>query len=238
MAEEQPLNQYKPLREFLDDAHHNTKATEQNINELFHKLDLINKKYSELIGLLNYSKEWFLIFFVMRSHSSLLAGSTLATSAQLPDSYGAMRSLLENTLYAFYLWKHKDLIETWLRRQEDKEAKKRVRDSFKHGKMLAELKNINKKYGEIYEQIYEDSIDLGAHPNVHSILANIERIDKDKTIIHRLKYFNPDSPIIDLSIKRLCQSGVISIKIYGIIWSHRLKLTNFFQELEEIEKGL
>jgi len=233
-----PLDEYRPLRTFLDDAHHNTKVVEQDFGVLFQKLDAISRAYSQLIGLLDFSSDWFLVFFVLRSHSSFLAGATLATSTQVPDSYGAARSVLENTIYAFYLWRHKDLLETWIKRQEDDDTKKRVRDSFKHGTMLTELEQYDGQYGKVYRQLYEDTIDMGAHPNVNSILSNIEIIEDDKSIVHRLKYFNPDSPIIDLGLKRLCQCGVISQKIYGMIWYDRLKLTDYLHQLTQIEMGL
>ena len=60
---EKAFNPYKPLSEFLDNAHHNTKVAEQNQHELFTKIDDINKTYADLIGLLDFSKEWFVVFF-------------------------------------------------------------------------------------------------------------------------------------------------------------------------------
>ncbi len=234
----QSFKEPKPLREFLDGAHNNTKATEQNKNELFKKLDDINMAFAYLNSLLDFTSDWFLVFFVLRSHSSFLAAATLSASTQLPDSYSGMRSVLENALYGFFLWKHKDLIDPWLRRQENDKARQRVRNEFKYGNMMRELKATSDTLGKMFETLYNDTIDYGAHPNVASVISNIKQISEEDTITHVLKYFNADSPYLDLSLKHLCRIGLLALHIFGIIWNDRLKLTDYSQTLERLKKGL
>ncbi len=235
---DQSFKKTKSLRNFLDDAHRNTKATEQNKDLLFKKMDDINKTFGYLNSLLDFSNDWFLVFFVLRSHSSFLAAATLSASTQLPNSYGAMRSVLENALYGFYLWRHKDLIEPWLRRQENDQTRQRVRNEFKHGNMMRELKSTSERLGKMFEMLYNYTIDYGAHPNVASIISNFEQNREEDKVTIVLKYFNPDSPYLDLSLKQLNRIGLLALQIFGVIWNDRLKLTSYFQKMESLRKGL
>ena len=235
---DQSFKKTKPLKEFLEDAHLNTKATEQNKNQLFKKLDDISMTFADLNSLLDFSDDFFSIFFVLRSHSSFFAAATLSASTQLPDNYGAMRSVLENALYGFYLWKHKDLIEPWLRRQENDQTRKKVRDEFKITKIMCELESTDERLGEIFKNLYNFTIDNGAHPNVNSMISSLEEIREEKTITFKIKYFNSDSPYLDLSLKQLARIGLLALHIFGLIWHDRLKLTSYFQKLESLKAGL
>ena len=228
----------KSLREFVDAAYINSKATEQVKNTLFKKLDEINMAFVYLNSLLDFSNNWFPVFFVLRAHSSFLAAATLSISTQLPDSYGAMRSVLECALSGFYLWKHDELIEPWLRRHENEDTRRKVRREFSHAKMIRELKAASKNLGEKCESLYIDTIDYGAHPNVGSVLPNLEQIKNEAAITHVMKYFNADSPYLDVALKQLCRIGVMALHIYGIIWNDRLKITDFYQMMSKLQAGL
>jgi hypothetical protein len=230
------INPYKEFKEYIKDAFNNIKVTEEKYKELFDKIELINRTFYELIEFLNNSKDWFIILFVLRAHSSFLSAAILSTSTQLPDSYGSMRSIIENTLYGFYIWKHKEYSLTWLIRHKDENTRKDVRDLFKYNLLIAELKKTNKKYGEIFDYFYKDTIDYGAHPNVASILTNMDQIKSGDKMIQSLKYFNPDPVFLESTLKQLFKIGFFSLKIFCIVWYKRLKIAGFIDKIENIEK--
>ena len=56
------------LREFLDTGHHNTLATQQKKPAEFQKLDAIHNCFTDLVGLLDFSADWFVVYLYFYSY--------------------------------------------------------------------------------------------------------------------------------------------------------------------------
>src|SRR6266700_5086450 len=123
------------ITKFFDVARVNQYATFANLKPEFQKLVAIDKAFRKLIDSLNHSKDWFAAFFVLRAHSNFLAAARLAASAQVPETFAALRSCLENGLYGHYIAKNPAARETWLRRHDDDVHKKAMRGEFQLTKL-------------------------------------------------------------------------------------------------------
>ena len=178
-----PINwEADEVTRFFDVARTNEYATFSNFQpEVIRFLD-IDKQYRKVVDALNFSKDWFAGFFVLRAHSNLLAAARLAWSGQIPECYALLRSCMENALYGLYLANNPNSRETWLRRHDSEDHKKKLRQEFKISSMLDLLKTFNKKEGEVAELLYERTIDCGAHPNELGLMQTLQTYEKSGNV--------------------------------------------------------
>ena len=121
---------YDEISKFFNTDRGNEFATFANIKGEIQHLIHIDALYRKVINGLNYSKDWFASFFVLRAHSNYLAACRMCWSGQIPECYALLRSCLENALYGIYLANDPDSRETWFRRHDSDKHKKKVRNEF------------------------------------------------------------------------------------------------------------
>jgi hypothetical protein len=116
------------ISNLFDVARGNEYATFANLKGEVNRLIDLDTSYRKVIEGLNHSKEWFVGFFVLRTHSNFLAACRMGWSGQIPECYALLRSCLENALYGLYLARNPKSRETWLRRHDSDAHKKKVKD--------------------------------------------------------------------------------------------------------------
>ena len=223
---------------FLDKVRENSFATFVQSKELLERLININGIFYSAIEYMNYSKNWFELFFFLRTHSSFLASIGLAVGTEIPEAYMVLRGVLENSLYGLYIHKKPELAEIWLMRHESEANKKAVKEKFKIGDMLSLLENLDPKLGKIGRSLYERTIDYGAHPNERSLSSMLKQSRKEKDIEFKLNYLTDDPIVIELCLKSSAQIGVLCLKILELILPERFQITGLSEKLDIVSKGL
>ena len=180
------------ISNLLDAARNNEFSTFANLRSETSRLIDIDLSFRKVIDGLNHSNDWFAAFFVLRAHSNFLSACRMSMSGQIPESYALLRSCLENALYGVYLARNPDLRETWLRRHDSDEHKKKVRNEFKIGSMLDCAKSIDSKEGEVAKQLYDLTIDYGAHPNERALMQSLQMEEKGDNIEFMSIYLDAD----------------------------------------------
>jgi len=115
---------------FIDNTRLNSFASYANLRSEYGKLAEVDGVFRKLVKNLINTKDWFAAFFLLRAHSAFLAGAHLGMSGQAAEAYASLRVCLENGLYGLYLSRNSASQETWLRRHDSEEAKRRVRSEF------------------------------------------------------------------------------------------------------------
>lgn len=226
------------ITNFFDNARNNEFATFVILKNDVQRLTKIDALYRTVIDGLNHSHDWFAGFFILRAHSNYLASCRLSLSGQIPESYALLRSCLENALYGLYLAKNPDSRETWLRRHDGDEQKQKVRDEFKIGTMLTLAKEINKKEGEAAQELYDRTIDYGAHPNELALMQTLHIKEGEKKVEFKIVYLEGVSEQLALVLKTTAQIGVCSISLLRDIYKKRYDILGVTNILDNLKKGL
>ena len=226
------------ISKFFDNARMNEYATFANIQEEIHRLINIDALYRKIINGLNRSKYWFAGFFVLRTHSSYLAACRMCWSGQIPACYALLRSSLENALYGAYLSDNKDSQETWLRRHDSEEHKKKVRNEFKIRTMLDLAIQKNRKDGEVAVKLYDRTIDFGAHPNERALMQTLKMTKQCETVEFKMAYLEGDSDQLQLALKTTAQVGVCALSLFRPVYKERFDILGITDSLYDIKKGL
>lgn len=240
MALPEPPNGWSDdeITKFFDDLRNNTYATYANLQSRFQKLVEIDSAFRKLIEGLQYSQDWFAIFFLIRAHSNYLAAASLSSSGQMPEAYSVLRSCIENGLYGLYLSKNPNSRETWLRRHDNDSTKKRVRKEFKVGTLLKLFSSIDSKEGQIANTLYERTIDYGAHPNELALMQTLHIKKDPDNIKFGVSYTEDDSNKFQFALKTTAQIGVCVLGIYRFIYKERSDLIGLTDSLEVLREGL
>jgi hypothetical protein len=229
------------LSQFIDDAVINTYSTFLNLKLEYNILNRIHIIYKIIADSLKINdvkniSEWFSSFFLIRSHSAYLAAVRLSLSAQVPESYMVLRGCLENALYGIYFSRNQELSKIWLQRHKSEEFKKRVRNEFTSGKLLKFLESIDKDNYIIASELYDKTIDCGAHPNPRSLFQTMD-IGKENDSVS-IDYFITNTIPMQLCLKSCAQIGICSIDIFRNVYNKIFDSLGITAKLLPLKNGL
>ncbi len=112
-------------------------------------------------------------FFLMRSHAAFRAGCMLAMGGHNTETFPIIRNCLEYALYALHVNRNPRLGEVWLRRHESESTEAKVRQEFKHSKIMKTLEEVDSHAFKVAGSLYQRTIDFGGHPNERAITSSM-----------------------------------------------------------------
>lgn len=106
-----------------------------------------------------------------QAHSAFLGAVRFSLAGQVHVAYMALRGCIESALYAFIMKKQPSSQEAWVNRKTNRSL---CRNIFNANTILPLLKEVDPPLGQIVEEIYQTTIDRGAHPNVLSLGSHVD----------------------------------------------------------------
>lgn len=222
------------ISKFIENAIHNTYATFNNLKPQHTRLNEINCIFEKILQNLDNTSDWFISFFFFRSHSAFLAGVRLTMSGQIPEAYMVLRGCLENALYALYLKRHPEDQKTWIRRHNDEKSKKKVQREFAIRKILNYLQSEHNSLYLRTNELYEKTIDLGAHPNPKGLFSMLRKSGNGENVFFESIYLSEHSPPLQACLKSCSQIGVCSLMMFRRIYKERFDLLELSSLLDDL----
>lgn len=156
------------------------------------------------------------VFFLVRSHGAYRAACGLTAAGQTQDAILVLRGTLEAALYAFFFAKRPAMLEGWLNRQAGHEAKKWVRRELTMTVLWGELDTADPTFCQEAKDLYERTIDYGAHPNVYAVLSGgtVEDTSEDTSLSAQIEYFHTgESFHFKFAVLNCIQIGLASLNL-------------------------
>jgi hypothetical protein len=230
--------QDRPLFTFIEDCWNNSIAVAGNKNVVALRLAAVDKIFDDfhnVIKLENIS-QFVPAFLCMRAFSAYRASAMVGLC--LPtDGYALQRSCLENAGYARLIADDSTLSESWLRRDDGEDSRKLIRRTFTQTAIRDSIAAKDTKLSEIYQALYERSIDFGAHPNEKAVTSSLVK-DSLKTKAIQFKLLMGDGPALDHSLRSAAQVGVCALKVFGTIFKTQFDNEGFSLLTEQAAQGL
>ena len=232
------------LSEFIKFAYENSFATFVNKKYDFELLGKIDGTFRFLIRHLSDVNDEVLLptLMVYRSCHSYLGSARLSTSCQVTESYMVQRGCLESALYGLYFYKNPESQETWLKRHDDEESFKKVRGNFTATNLFKLLKDMSPEIHRIAKNLYDETINFGAHPNPNAILSNltISEMENPKGITRKIEphIMTVDPVVIWACIKTNIEIGICTLDIFGLIFSERYQIMDIPKKIEKHKEDL
>jgi hypothetical protein len=151
-------------------------------------LDAVDSLYMDFFRDAGGIKPGTTSILLLNAHASLRAAIRLAFSGQLLPVFMTLRGSIESALYANAMVGNPELQDVWLKRDSDDKARRTCRKEFSSGKMFHYLsKAHNREFSDRLREIYDSTIDFGAHPNNRSLMSST-RIEELDTGEHALNF--------------------------------------------------
>jgi len=225
------------LGTFLADAHHNVAATIANLRPQYNALAAIDQVFCDIIENLNHSPEFIAGFFLIRTHSSFRGAARMCLSGQVAETYMALRSCLESALYGLYVASNTNRQKIWLRRHDDDESCRRVRNEFSIRNVLNHLRSVDSRTHDIAQSLYDRTIDYGGHPNERAVSTQIKTESVGSRIEFTAEYFLCGDLPHQVSLKSTAQTGICCLDIFCDVFRDRYRILGVDTRLDEIRKG-
>src|SRR5574341_521598 len=226
------------ITDFIDNTRFNSYATYTNLRTEYNKLTEVDNVFRELINNLNNTKDWFTALFVLRAHSSFLAGSHLGMSGQAPESYAMLRLCMENGLYGLHIHKNPETCEIWLKRHDSAEAKRRVQNEFTIKRLFETITACDRKEAKLAKDLYDWCIDFGGHPNESAFTQSLKMDEGHKVVKFDIIYLTGDEITLRCSLKIAAQVGASVLGIFKIVFKERYDITGLTNKLYKARHGL
>jgi len=96
----------------------------------------------------------------------------------------------------------------------------------------------NRKKHYIAKDLYEMTIDYGAHPNEYAFMSLMSQSKDEQKVDFKMYYLIGDSSPFRLCLKNSARIGVCSLYIFKLIYRHRFDILRISDKLEKLKKGL
>lgn len=217
-----PKWRWDGLSAFWEQAHQNRWATFVRAPAWFNQLQTIDQLY---VGL---ADEWVdppddvTPHLALRSGACFRAAAEHACAGQLAEIFPSLRAALEHAGYALFMRRKPRTIVRWLGRSENAKARQEAREVFSAGSIRREIRAADPWLGELYKSLYEMTIDLGAHPNLDAIAANIDAIPMPGGGRHMLQiYLHADAERIKFGLARVFEASVCALCTIRLVFPER-----------------
>ncbi len=229
------------LTEFFDKARFSawdTFAQEHYRSWVFSLIE-IDKLFLDLINSLNdKNQNAFEGLMLLSSHAAFRASAEFAMQGRTAETMGLNRNVIEYAAYAVYFFANPELVEVWSTREDSHENRKAVRHRFKFNKMKDAICMLDTCIGKSIERLYDETIDLGAHPNESALFRRL-LLDKNsdtKKVTMAIKYLQGGEPAHIDTLRVTVETGVSVLECFGLIYSEEYDNKKLSVQLEQIKK--
>jgi hypothetical protein len=218
------------LFQFIEDAWNNAIATVGNKNVIAARLTAIDAIFEDIQNCLKPATINQIVptFLLLRAFGSYRSAAMLSLS--LPtDSFPLQRSCLESAGYAQLIAVTPELSKLWLMRNEDEKSRKR----FTNAAVRDAIEAADPQLAKIYQELYERTIDFGAHPNEKAITGNLM---KESLGTENIRYLMlpGDSIMLDHGMRTCAQVGICALKVLSLIFVDQFAALNIKERVDKI----
>jgi len=156
------------------------KATSENIDDhfkqppdLMHLVTQMDEIFQDEIFAHEFDASPYAGFLAMNSYTILLSAVRQALSGHTVTIFPLVRTALESACYAYLIAHDKKAENMWLNRNKSNSALEHCRKNLTVQKAKTHLMPLYPDMANFVKQLYDASIDHGAHPNRKAVFMNV-----------------------------------------------------------------
>ena len=227
------------LSEYFSMSYQNRIASFVNKSDAYQKFLDIDSCFAKISEAWTNPRPIVPALLLIRAHCAYRAACEAALAGQTVEAFIMIRALLEASGYAAHISINAGLDEIWLRRHDsDPKHLKAAKDEFTVGKVRSSIEKRDKHTASRFINLYDTSIEFGAHPNERSISGNLDKIDHQDSVVFNLKMLQGDGVALDHALLTVARAGVCSLDILQIPFGARFELLGVRKRALELRTGL
>jgi len=207
------------LSKVLKSAEYNTLISTKNYGKIY---GLLVSTYELLLDAERAIKyrvhpnDIFPAFLFLKVHSSFLASIRTILSGQAVEAHPIMRLMIEQAWYGLYIKldpKPPKRRKIWLNRNDSEAGKKRCRREFTIANVRKAHKAVDPEVSAQLGELYEHTIDYGAHPNQYGVFSNLNQDNTSGKLKYSVGMLAFDMPVTMMSIRITIAIAIGYLKI-------------------------
>lgn len=226
------------LTAYLEGAQRNRYASFVRKRDEFDKLLAIDTLVLEFLKDWENPKPFLELQLLFRAHSAFRVSCQNALAGQVVETFGSCRLCLEFAAYATLILSRPELGEVWLSRHDDETSLKAVRNAFTVKALREAIASFDQKLARIFGELYETSIDFGAHPNERGFSASALMEEMPGKTKYSQIYMHGDPLTLSLGLKNAARVGMMLAHLASIILPERAIKIEFAKRAPELSEGL
>ena len=155
-----------------------------------------------------------------------------------------MRSCLEYAGYALEIFADPGMADTpsreelFVNRHADAASMKAQKEEFKIGKIVQTITAYDQKLANIFQSLYQRSIDYGGHPNPNGMFSamSIDKEDNKLSSITTLALTVEPLPL-QMAMRSAAQVGLISLYIFEQMFKAKFELLGVRAEMQALRQA-
>ena len=229
---------------YFKDAEYNDRATAANFPVVFDLLKRVHgcfERVEEITSNDSGATRILSRFLLVRAHSTFLAACRLTMSGQIGEAHVLNRAAIEQAWYALHIakdpepWKR---AEIWLRRNESADAKASCKAEFTVAKVRATHSSLDVGNAKDLSELYELTIDFGAHPNQMGVLGSIRRVEDAEKVVYNVGILAPNTLGVMAAIRMTIAIAIGVFRVFRVIYPERFAIVGLDGEIASLVAAL
>ena len=162
----------------------------------------------------------------------------LAMGGQVTESFMVNRVVLENGLYALHIYKNKTAGDIWLNRHRDNQSLRRSKQEFTYQHVIETFKAVNNDIATVADNLYQRTIDFGAHPNERAVTSEIQIVDEAGKQTIKQTYLAGGTLPQTHALKSSAQIATCSLYAFREIYKERFDILGLTERVDNLRNKL
>lgn len=226
------------LSTFFRDAEINTRVTMAKYPDVYRLLQRLDQAFWTVADTFEHDNAQLVPrFLFVRAYSAYLAACRLGMSGQLMEARPVLRLGLECAWYALHVAADPapyQRAEVWLQRNDNAEAAKRCRKEFTVTNVRATHETRDAETAADVRRLYDELIDLGAHPNQLGTLAAARCIQERERVGFDMGILYAEELPVMFTLRQAVAVGVGALKICRLVYAERFAIVGLDGKIDAL----
>lgn len=158
----------------------------------------------------------------------------MALAGQVVEFCLVVRSMLESCGYCLLICERPALEDVFLARHANGTEMAAQKKAFTKGKIRGAIAKHNEKLADYYDELYQHTIDFGAHPNPHALFGSSELNKHEGNTYFKSFALSDDPLMIEFALKLTTQSGLVSLSVLYYVFTQRFNSLDISNEIHSL----
>jgi hypothetical protein len=170
----------------------------------------------------------------LRCQYSYKAAAGMAFSGQVVETFIMMRSCLEYAGYALAMYHDPTLESVFMNRHVSAQGMRAQKRKFRVSEVKKVIVLFDARLADIFNDLYERSIDFGGHPNPHATMSTVQMPDDPLNRSFMAVALSTDEKVLRHAMKSVAQVGLTALFMFQNIFKARFEVLGIRAEMDRL----
>jgi hypothetical protein len=220
------------LQKFLDTIHANQQANRVNFPQWYAIIERIDECFVRAGKNLTNPKPVITGNLLLRCQYAFKTGAGMALAGQVVEVFVMLRSALEYAGYCLTIYETPALENVFIGRHMSASEMRAQKEAFKISAIRAAIRRHDEKLAELFDDLYQRSIDFGGHPNPHGSFSAMVLDDSGGEAGMTTLAISNDPTTLAHALKNTAQVGLTALHILQHVFTAKFELLGIRHDLE------